>query len=296
MFLGSDRPSWSVDGADWPNRVASRMVTAGGLRWHVQIMGEGPDLLLLHGTGAATHSWRDLLPLLAGHRRVIAPDLPGHGFTGMPPSRGLTLPGMAEAVLSLMEALGASPRAGVGHSAGAAILTDIAVRQDSTLRGIVALNGAMLPIRHAGLFAPLAKMLFLNPLVPRLFAFRGSSAVAVKGLIEGTGSHLDARGIELYRRLLGRAGHIEGALGMMASWNLDRLRADLSRLDVPLVLVTTPDDRAVPPSDADRVCALTPMARHVRFATGGHLAHEEHPERMAACITGLLDTFDGATV
>ena len=51
---------------DWPNRAASRYVDAGGLRWHVQSLGDaGPDLLLLHGTGAATHSWAGLAPLLS---------------------------------------------------------------------------------------------------------------------------------------------------------------------------------------------------------------------------------------
>ncbi|MFN5717015.1 MAG: alpha/beta fold hydrolase, partial [Bradyrhizobium sp.] len=72
---------WSRDGTDWPNRNASVFVEAAGIRWHVQRMGEGPSLLLIHGTGAATHSWRDMLPLLARHFSVVAPDLPGHGFT-----------------------------------------------------------------------------------------------------------------------------------------------------------------------------------------------------------------------
>ncbi|MFZ4410973.1 MAG: alpha/beta fold hydrolase, partial [Paracraurococcus sp.] len=81
--------------ADWPNRPTSRLVAAGGLRWHVQVAGTGPVLLLVHGTGAATHSWRDLLPLLARHFTVVAPDLPGHGFTERPRAEGLSLPGMA---------------------------------------------------------------------------------------------------------------------------------------------------------------------------------------------------------
>lgn len=77
-------PDWNVEGRDWPNRGSSRFVEAGGLRWHVQVMGEGPALLLLHGTGAATHSWRDIAPLLAKTHTVVAMDLPGHGFTAMP--------------------------------------------------------------------------------------------------------------------------------------------------------------------------------------------------------------------
>ncbi len=60
-----DRLIWGTDGRDWPHRDRSRFVEAGGLRWHIQRMGDGPALLLVHGTAAATHSWRDLAPLLA---------------------------------------------------------------------------------------------------------------------------------------------------------------------------------------------------------------------------------------
>ena len=63
-----DRLHWETDGAAWPHREASRFVVAGGCRWHVQVMGavDAPALWLLHGTGASSHSWRALLPLLAG--------------------------------------------------------------------------------------------------------------------------------------------------------------------------------------------------------------------------------------
>ena len=113
---------WSRDGADWPNRDSSSFVEAAGIRWHVQRMGEGPPLLLIHGTGAATHSWRGLLPLLAQHFSVIAPDLPGHGFTQSPPAHRLSLPGMAADIGALLRKLEVRPEIAVGHSAGAAIL------------------------------------------------------------------------------------------------------------------------------------------------------------------------------
>jgi magnesium chelatase accessory protein len=269
MFASTDRLRFPDDASDWPNRAASRIVRAGGLDWHVQVMGEGPDLLLLHGTGASSHSWRDVAPRLMGRYRVIVPDLPGHGFTGMPRAQGLSLRGMAEA--------------------GAAVLATMVLDGRSRLTGIVAINGAFLPIRNAGLFAPLARLLFLNPLAPRLFALRGTSRNAVDRLIRSTGSALDDRGIELYRRLLGRAGHVEGALGMMANWDLDWLRDNLRRLDVPLVLVAADGDTAVPPSSARIVGGLAPHAVRIRLRKGGHLVHEEDPEDVSVVIRDVLD-------
>jgi magnesium chelatase accessory protein len=278
MLFSPARLSLQSDGRDWPNRAASRMVSAGGLDWHVQEMGAGPKLLLLHGTGASTHSWRDVAPLLAKNFHVLMPDLPGHGFTGMPASRGLSLSGMAGLVAQLCRSLGFAPEIAIGHSSGAAVLIAGAMEAGLRPRGIVAINGALLPIRNARLLSPLAGLLFVNPVVPHLFAWRARSEVAVARVLAGTGSALDARGIALYEKLFRNPGHVAGALGMMANWNLDRLQDDLGRLDLPLVLVTAPGDKAVPPGDAAKVAALVRDGRVVMLARGGHLAHEEYPK------------------
>jgi magnesium chelatase accessory protein len=209
----------------------------------------------------------------------------------MPPSHGLTLRGMAESIGHLVEALDAKPFAGVGHSAGAAVLAAMSIDGRAKFAGIVAINGAFLPMRHAGLFGPLARLLVVNPLVPRLFALRGSSASAVDRLIRGTGSTLDARGIELYRRLLGRASHVEGALGMMANWDLGWLGDNLPNLAIPMVLVVADGDKAVPPSSARIVAALAPTAERLRFPRGGHLSHEEYPRLTSDLLLELLDRF-----
>ena len=71
------------------------------LAYSKQMKPPQPDarvLLLIHGTGAATHSWRGLMPLLARHHHIVAIDLPGHAFTEMPTRWPLSLPRMAQAV------------------------------------------------------------------------------------------------------------------------------------------------------------------------------------------------------
>jgi len=136
---------WSRDGSDWSNRGASTFVEAAGIRWLVQRMGQGASLLLTHGTGAATHSWRGLLPLLAQHFDVIAPELPGHGFTQSTPSHRLSLPGMADDLSRLLDAIGVTPEVVVGHSAGAAILARMCLDRKIAPRLLVSLNGAFMP-------------------------------------------------------------------------------------------------------------------------------------------------------
>jgi magnesium chelatase accessory protein len=290
----SDAPAWDREGRDWPNRAASRFVTAGGLRWHVQVAGpqgmHAPDLLLLHGTGAATHSWAGLLPLLARHARVIAPDLPGHGFTGLPRGDGLSLPGMARAVGALLAALEARPVLAAGHSAGAAILLRMALDRQIAPRAVIGLNAALLPWDGVAgqIFSPLARLMVGIPVVPWLLSRRAADRAVVERLLRGTGSALTEAQMGYYARLFRCPRHVGAALGMMAAWDLHALCRALPRLGTPLALVVGANDRTVPPAQAKRVQAMVPGARRVVLPGLGHLAHEERPAEVARLVLAEL--------
>ena len=290
------RLSWDRDGRDWPNRDASRFVRAAGLTWHVQVMGDGPVLLLLHGTGATTHSWRAFAPRLAAHFTVVAPDLPGHGFTDLPPRAGLSwpgmsLPGMARGVRDLLSALDLTPRLAIGHSAGAAILARMCLDGLLDLDALICLNGALrqLPGMTGRLFAPLAKVLAQSQVTSHLFA-RSATRSGVARMIAQTGSTLDPAGVALYARLATNPGHVAAALGMMANWDLPSLEGDLPRLRVPLFLIVGSRDRTISPEDAFEIRKWV-RGSHVESVAGlGHLAHEEKPDQVAELVLRLLAT------
>jgi magnesium chelatase accessory protein len=219
------------------------------------------------------------VPLLAQDFTVVAPDLPGHGFTSSPSSGLLSLPGMARALSQLLRTLDLDPVLPVGHSAGAVIIIRMSLNELLASEGLVSLNGALLPF--AGMvshfFSPLARLLVSNPLVPRLFAWRASDRSAVERLIRNTGSKIDRTGIDLYTRLVSSLDHVAAALRMMANWDLDPLVRDLPKLKAQLVLVAAGNDRAIPTDQSFQVRDLVPAAR-VEYLRGlGHLAHEERP-------------------
>lgn len=277
------RLQWPQDGAGWPLAEASGLVEVDAQRWFVQRLGRGPALLLLHGTGASAHSWRALLPRLAERFDVLAPDLPGHGFSGLPPAGGMTLPGIAAALGALLRRLRLRPVLIVGHSAGVAIAVRLCLDGLAAPRAMLGFNPALAPWAGAAgrFFAPLARLLAAAPLVPDLFAWRAGSPAALARLIDGTGSTLEAEGLALYARLVRNPGHVEGALAMMANWDLPALWRDLPGLRVPLRIVVGGADRAVPPAQARAVLQRlppSPLAGIVEAPALGHLAHEERPD------------------
>ena len=286
-----DAADWNRDGLDWPNRGASRFVQAGGMRWHVQEFGAGPTLLLVHGTGAATHSWRALAPLLAAHFRVLAPDLPGHGFTESADAERMSLPGMADSLGALLQALDFRPEIVAGHSAGAAILARLCLDGRITPRILISLNGALLPLGglRNPVFSPLTRLFVSNPFVPRLFAWQASDPAVFGRMMDQTGSRIDAAGADFYRRLAGKPRHVAAALDMMARWDVRELERDLPGLKTPLALVSGEQDRMIPPSHAADVQRLLPAALRIDLPGLGHLAHEEKPAELAALIESLAE-------
>ena len=250
-------------------------------------MGQGPVLLLLHGTGSGSFSWRGLMPWLAQHFTVVAPDLPGHAFTSRGPEGALSLPGMSDGVRALMLQLDLTPHAIAGHSAGAAIAAHMALQHERMKHSLlVGLNPAWLPLPGVAswLFGPAAKLAAINPLSAWATAKMAARPGAVAQWVARTGSTLDAAGLDLYTRVLSDSGHVHSVLSMMAAWRIKPLAARLSQLHHPVFMAIGAQDQTVPPALADEACRLMPQAQKWLQPGLGHLAHEQDPQGTAAQI------------
>jgi magnesium chelatase accessory protein len=279
-------PDWNTDGADWPHRAASRFVEAAGLRWHVQVLGTGPTLLLLHGTGLGSHSFADLADRLASRFTLVVPDLPGHAFTSAPADpQGLALDAMAAGVRALLAALGVAPALVIGHSAGAALGAKLAC-EGLPARGLVGLNPAILlrPDPRALPFWGALEWLGTRPLLvdaatlfcadPARFAFfmrRAAPRLPEAAL---------ARHHALFRR---REQHVT-AFGMMARWDVRPVLEAIAHCPVPALLVAGERDPWFPPRVLQLLAPRFPAAEVVVVPGTGHLSHEEDPDLVASRI------------
>ncbi len=280
---------WPQDAEGWPLREHSRMQLLRPHRWHIQEAGEGETLILIHGAGGATQSWRGLFPLLAQSYHVVSIDLPGQGLTQAGSRSRYGLDAMAEDVLALIRDNGWAPRALIGHSAGGAIALRLAELGAVPDGCVIVLNPALSNFKGVAgwLFPMLAKVLALNPFSASLFTAAATES-SVRNLIKGTGSKLDEEGITLYRRLATDRTHVDATLAMMAQWSLDGLLSRLGDIPCPVHLIVGANDLAVPPKTSRDAARILPNATVVELPGLGHLAHEEDPAQIADLIRTIL--------
>ena len=110
-----------------------------GLRYFVG--GSGPPIVLVHGLGGMASNWRLVAPELAGERRVIVPELPGHGGSA-PLEEAQNIDPYADTVLAVVDAEDAAPAPWVGHSLGALVGLRAALRRPDAVTGLVLAAGA----------------------------------------------------------------------------------------------------------------------------------------------------------
>lgn len=277
---------WRAHGSSWPLHETSEFRQVGRFVWHVQRTGSGPTMLLLHGTGAGTHSWAPLIKRLQDAFSLIAVDLPGHGFTVTP--RGFTpsLPNMARALNELLKDLDLVPDIVVGHSAGAAIAIHMAATQADPAKMLFSINGALKPFPGLmRLIAPVTAKAAAFGGVASYFVSRNASGVSrVRNLVKSIGSDPDQVDIAPYSILLQSRGHIQGALQMMAHWDLSTILRDCRRLEMPISFIVGGSDQAVPPRVSEHAAGQAQRGTYLELPGLGHLAHEEAPDKVAALI------------
>lgn len=276
---------------DWPNKTFSQEIQVGDLFWHVQIAGSSPNhLLLLHGTGSSAHTWGNIFTELSQHFTVIAPDLPGHGFTKNLGNKTLNLDQLAGALSDLREALKIDYVDHiVGHSAGATLALSYALknRQPKT---IVGLNPSLisLPNFYSNFVAP-----FINPIVTSSFftavlADLLPRTKMIDSLLESTKSTLPIDKRERYKTLFRSADHLNGSMSFMAGTDIPSLLSQCKNITSKLVFIVTEDDGWIPIKPLCKAIQENFLNPHIIEITGGHLFHEAQEQLALQLIQSAL--------
>jgi pimeloyl-ACP methyl ester carboxylesterase len=270
-------------------------MTVAGLRTRaLELEGEGPGILLLHGWGDSADTWRPLLAELGLHeRRALAVDLPGFGRAAKL-ARGPILPQLYVFAAALVEDWGAGePVVVAGNSLGGAVALRLAEHA-----GELAVAG-IVPVAPAGLEMPgWFDVVERDPIVRRLLQIPiPVPAALVRSLVGGAYRQLafSRPGVAQRQVVDAFAGHHASRAGVAALLDNGRrlipeLAAapfDLMAVDCPVLLVWGTRDRMVPHSGARVVLQALPRTRVELIEGCGHCPQLEATDRLLELLIGF---------
>ena len=267
---------------DWPFSSKSKYYKFFFHNWHLQDIGTNkkPIVLLIHGTGASTHSWRLLIPFLLKNFRVINIDLPGHGFTKIGSKNRSSLKYIPEDMHNLLKYLEIEPEIIIAHSAGVPIAINYALISHKSPKLIISINGAVSKFDGvANIFFPIfAKILSISPFVSNVVKSLLKSSKVLDDFIYSTGSTLDQESKRYYKTLLSNTEHINGILTMISQWNLNDLLENFDELNIPILFLLGENDKTVKPQSVINFVKKFNNVETKLVRKYGHLMHEESPE------------------
>lgn len=267
---------------------SSRFLEIDGVRVHYRDEGDGPPLLLIHGTASSLHTWDGWVDEL-GEMRLIRLDLPGFGLTG-PDSAGDYSPARRVEILGgLLDRLGVERCSVAGNSLGGFLALKLAIAQPDRVDRLVLLDPAGYPRRRRGgptVFdlgrTPVLKH-FMSRLTPRFMVALGVRQSY--GDLQKVTPELIDRYYDLLRRRGNREALVSG-LNFEGGLDLDAVRA----LPHSTLILWGSEDRLISVELADEFDADIPESRLLVYDGIGHLPMEEIPVRSARDAREFLRT------
>ena len=278
--------------------VAHRYIETGRLGAHIAEAGSGPPVLLLHGWPQHWYAWRELIPLLAGSRHLICPDLRGFGWTDAPAS-GYRTADLAADMVALLDALELDRADVIGHGEGGRVGFELCLSQPARVRRLVTL-GAMHPYPSLRLFAPHAWRYWWTPLVETSWLGRrvvrhlpavtrvvlrasaaGRAALSDAVIGEFVASVRESARARASERLMHEFAYHEMIPALLGANRSRRLRT-------PTLMLNGERDFFVPARALGRAGPYADDLRIEVIPGAGHLLAEECPQQVAAAVDAFL--------
>ncbi|MCP5179756.1 MAG: alpha/beta hydrolase [Pseudomonadales bacterium] len=281
----------------------SRFATVDGLAVHYQESGQGePAFLLLHGFGASTFTWREVMDDFGVYGRTVAYDRTAFGLTerpvawDAPQANPYSVHAQVSQGFGVLDTLGIDHAVLIGNSAGGRTALSLALARPERVRALVLVSPAvgMGGGSTAGWLKPLLHTPQMDRLGPWLVRRIASSGNEVLGRAWHDPTRLTPAVVAGYRKPLG-ARDWDRAL-----WEFTRAPRDEpgkggtieSRLpelaSLPVLVITGDDDRVVPVAHSRAVADGIPGSRYVELAECGHVPQEECPDAFFSAVSAFL--------
>ncbi len=262
-----------------PNSASSTFAEVDGVRVHYQEKGSGPVLVLVHGYGSSTYTWKDLFVPLSAKFRVIALDLKGFGFSTSNEDDDFTQATQVKLIVHLLDKLGIQKAILCGNSMGGGLSLRCATMFPDRVAGLILIDSAGMISSRRNAFAP--SVTFWP------FIGTGLAAVAlttdrlvrngVTNSFYDTSKVGEERVATYYRPLKTRFGQRAARLTRVQADYSD-LPEKIGRIAVPTLILWGREDALIPLESGERMAKTIPGAKLVVFDRIGHIPQEEAPE------------------
>lgn len=257
-----------------------------GMPVHYRSVGEGPVLLLLHGTGATLHTWEGWTAELRDSFRVISVTLPAFGLTGPHPDEDYSIPGYVDFVEAFAKETGLGQFHLAGNSLGGLIAWEYALAHPERVQKLVLLDASGWPRDKE---MPLAMRLARKPVFKQLLQRITPKALFRKSLREvyANPDRISDTLVDRYFDLFLREGNRRAYVQRMnQAYQPDPNR--LSGLDIPTLILWGEQDTWIPVADAYRFDEVLPNSQLLIYPDAGHVPMEEWPARTAEDVRAFL--------
>lgn len=271
--------------------------TVHGYRRAFVYTGSGPALLLIHGIGDSSDTWRELIPKLARDHTVIAPDLLGHGRSDRPRA-DYSVAAYANAMRDLLSLLGVTRVTVVGHSLGGGVAMQFAYQYPERCERLVLVSSGGVA-REVHPLLRWASLPTADVALPLLALPATRVAVrAAFALLESLATDL-GRDAEDLLRVFDALPDAPARIAFLRTLRavVDRRGQVITMLDrcyltrgMPTLLIWGMRDAVIPYQHARLAHAAMPGSRLASFEHAGHFPHHSDPQRFEAVLRDFLAT------
>ena len=267
---------------------AERFIEVEGRAVYVEQAGAGEALLLIHGFGGSSYSWRKVMPGLAGHRRVVAVDLSGFGWTErVADPAAYTLAAQERLLLGVLDAFGIEWADVAGHSYGGGVALWLAARHPGRVRSLVLVDSTLpsygFERRSNVARSRTAVSAFLRGVALR----RGFVRSALERSFFDDALVTDEL-VGAYLARLRVEGAVDAYRGLTLPTKEPRPEVDLTTVGQPTLVVWGAEDELLPLRWGEQAASAMPRARLVVLDRCGHIPMEERPEELVAAVVPFL--------
>ncbi len=263
-----------------------------GIRLHwmdVGVSSHATPVVLLHGLTNSCHSWSQVAPLLSTDRRVLMPDLPGHGQSGRPDA-GYALHWYARIMAQWLEVVGIEHADVVGHSFGGGVAQMLLLECPERVRRLVLVAAGGLG-KSVGWWLRLASLPGIVEHLGQPFMALGTR-LALRSGRDGV-TQEDVRALSRLNAQSGSARAFARSVRDVIDWRGQRrnFRERASEIaTLPPILVVWGDRDELIPIDQGRAFAESlEGAVFATFEGSGHYVHNERPEGFVRALRQFLD-------